>query len=234
MESERTTGQCAAIFKQFIDAIAAEASSPSSPLLDRIRAHLDAEPAQLPVIAEEYDPFEHPNLQVALDDYVARDGRKADLVGVAAANKRFMGWNLSDLMSWGPNMPGRSVLAEGPVDYVNFHLAHDQVLFLCPVRPLSNQRRLRATGRLRDRSLGPGRSADAGTPRSDGHSTGGLPGVPPRDRGVNARPERVSRARHLPVAGAVRDGSANAGAVSCSPVCRQRRHRATCWSRRTR
>lgn len=74
------------------------------------------------MIAEEFDTFEHPNLQVALDDYLSRDGHRADLVGMAAENKRFMGFGLSDLLS------RRLALPEGPVDYVNFHPAGDRVL----------------------------------------------------------------------------------------------------------
>ena len=113
----------AAAFKTFMDAMLAQsAAGLASALLDRIRAHVGTEPTLLPVIAEELDPFEQPNVQVALDDYLARDGRQADLVGVAAENKRFMALSLSDLLS------RRSGLAEGPVDYVNFHLADDQVL----------------------------------------------------------------------------------------------------------
>jgi hypothetical protein len=112
-----------AAFKAFMDAVVAAAEPPLSPLLERIRAHLGTDPTRLPVVAEEFDSFEHPNLQVALDDHL---GREAELVGVAAENKRFMALSLSDL--FGRGMPGRPPLAEGPVDYVNFHLADDRVL----------------------------------------------------------------------------------------------------------
>jgi hypothetical protein len=111
-----------ASFKAFMDAMVAQASAAASPLLDRIRTHVGVEPTQLPVIAEEFDTFEHPNLQVAMDDYLEVPGRQADLVGVAAENKRFMASSLSDLLG------RRSGLAEGPVDFVNFHLAGDRVL----------------------------------------------------------------------------------------------------------
>ncbi len=127
-EQQLSGDQFGTIFKQFIDAVSAEAIPAQSPLLDRIREHPAAEPRALPVIAEEYDPFEHPNVQMALDALVRSDGRTADLVGVAIANKRFMGVNLSDLISAGPGLPGRGGLAEGPVDYVNFHLAQGEVL----------------------------------------------------------------------------------------------------------
>ncbi len=114
-------------FKAFMDAVVAESSPPRSPLLERIQAHLGADPTQLPVIAEEFDSFEHPNVQVALDDYLGGTGRRAALVGVAMDNKRFMALSLSDLVSRVGGV-GRPALAEGPVDYVNVHLADDRVL----------------------------------------------------------------------------------------------------------
>ncbi|MDP9372566.1 MAG: hypothetical protein M3Q65_08965 [Chloroflexota bacterium] len=109
-------------FKAFMEAVTAAAAPPNSPLLERIQAHLDADPTQLRVIAEGFDSFEHPNVQVALDAYLGGGARRADLVGVAADNKRFMAFGLSDLFSRG-GVPGHPTLAEGPVDYVNFHLA---------------------------------------------------------------------------------------------------------------
>jgi hypothetical protein len=114
-------------FKAFMEAMVAAAAPPSSPLLERMQAHLGGDPARLPVVAEEYDSFDHPNVQVALDAYLAGPGRRADLVGVGADNKRFMAFGLSDLLSRS-GLPHGPVLTEGPVDYVNFHLADDRVL----------------------------------------------------------------------------------------------------------
>ncbi len=125
-------------FKAFMDDVVAESSPPRSPLLERIQAHLGADPTQLPVIAEEFDSFEHPNVQVALDDYLSGTGRRAVLVGVAMDNKRFMALSLSDLVSRVGGV-GRPVLVEGPVDYVNVHLADDRV-FAC-VQYIPRQRR---------------------------------------------------------------------------------------------
>jgi hypothetical protein len=117
---ESSVAQFGRTFKQFMDAMVAHARPPESPLLLRIREHLGAEPTQLPVVVEEFDPFEQPNVQRALEDYVAGDGRRAALVGVAAENKRFMALGLSDLLGRGS---GRPDLAEGPVDFVNYALA---------------------------------------------------------------------------------------------------------------
>ncbi len=126
-DPELAPARFGAAFKAFMEAVVAEAPPPGGPLFERIGAHLGADPAQLPVIAEEFDSFEHPNVQVALDAYLEGADRRATLIGVAADNKRFMAFGLSDLLSRG-GLPGRPALAEGPVDYVNFHLAGDRVL----------------------------------------------------------------------------------------------------------
>jgi hypothetical protein len=84
------TAAFGAAFKAFMDAMVAQATPPESPLLSRIRAHVGDDPATLPVIAEEFDAFEHPNVQVAFDALLAEEGRSVTLVGVAAENKRFV------------------------------------------------------------------------------------------------------------------------------------------------
>jgi len=114
-------------FKAFLDTVVASAGPPASPLLERIRAHLGSDPSQLPVVAEEFDSFEHPNVQVALEAYLAVGQRQATLLGVAAENKRFAALSLSDLLVRVPGW-GRPPLGEGPVDYVNVHLPGERVL----------------------------------------------------------------------------------------------------------
>ena len=116
-----------AAFKAFMDVVVAAAAPPASPLLDRVRAHLGADPSTLAVLAEEFDRFEHPNVQVALEAALADTGRQADLVGVGAEHKHYMGLGLSDLLgqAGGPNRPP---LVEGPIDYVNYHLAEERTL----------------------------------------------------------------------------------------------------------
>ena len=124
MKDVSLTEEFARTFKRFMDAMVVEASREPSPFLARLREHLGIDPSRLPVIAEEFQRYDHPNLQTALDAYVAAPGRSAEIIGVAAQNKRFMAVQLSDLFSGGPY--GR--LSEGPVDYVNFRLEDDRVL----------------------------------------------------------------------------------------------------------
>ena len=120
-----TPSEFSSAFRRFLDAMNAEAAKETSPLLDRLRTHLGGEPGRMPIITEDFDSYEHPNVQVALDRVLFSNGRSSDLVGIAAQNKRFGQFTFSDLLAmsgpWGR-------LAEGPVDYVNFHLEDDKTI----------------------------------------------------------------------------------------------------------
>lgn len=114
-------------FKRFVDEMNLVASADVTPLMHRISEHLGGDATRLPIVAEEFESYEHPNIQLALDALVSPDtGRVADLVGIAMPNKRFGGGqSLSDMLAasgpWGR-------LNEGPVDYVNFQLEGDRVI----------------------------------------------------------------------------------------------------------
>jgi hypothetical protein len=114
-----------AVFASFVRQVVSGASR-ESPLLDKIVEHLGTDPAQLPVTLEQFDTFEQPNLQVAIDAYLKQGGNSAELVGVSMENKRFMSPGLSELVT--RNDAFLHSLKEGPVDYTNYHLANDEVL----------------------------------------------------------------------------------------------------------
>jgi hypothetical protein len=118
--------QFAIAFKSFIDQVAIETQNVDSPLIDRIATHLDTDLSRVPVIAEEFESYEHPNLQRAIDFYTGDPEHHVDLVGIGVHNKRFMSLSLSDILSMGRHHG--PALAEGPIDYVNYHLANDEVL----------------------------------------------------------------------------------------------------------
>jgi hypothetical protein len=126
-DDELSPERLAGVFAEFVQQVASAASSQSNPLLDRIEKHLGTDPSQLPVTLEQFDTFEHPNLQLAIDAYIGEDGRTADLLGVSSENKRFMAAGLSELVIRSSHLH-QPPLVEGPVDYVNFHLANDEVL----------------------------------------------------------------------------------------------------------
>jgi len=121
----KSTQEFASSFKRFIDAMNAEAAKETSPLLERLRAHLGGEPGRIPIVSEDFDNYEHPNVQVALEKVLYSNGRTADLVGFSAPNKRWQQFAFSDLLATN-NPYGR--ISEGPVDYVNFRLEGDRTL----------------------------------------------------------------------------------------------------------
>jgi hypothetical protein len=126
MDEQLRPGELGSIFAAFVQQVAHAAAGEKNPILERVRAHVGTDPAQLPVTAEQFDTFEQPNLQRALDAYLAETDRSAELVGVSADNKRFMALGLSDVLTQ-TGMPWRQI-SVGPVDYVNVHLADGEVL----------------------------------------------------------------------------------------------------------
>src|SRR5262249_43045856 len=104
------------VFKRFMDPSVAEARPPAGPLRERLTTPLGSDPSGLPVTVEEYDSWEHPNVQVAIDDSLSRDHRHAELTGISIPNKRFGSFGLSDIVS---QMGSRLQPAEeGPADFV--------------------------------------------------------------------------------------------------------------------
>src|SRR5436309_13660638 len=127
MDQRTSPQEFGLLFKRFLDDIVNRAEVPEGPLLKRLRDHLGAEPMRMPVISEEFERFQQPNLQVAMDAYLQQPGHSAELIGLAAENKRDWGLGLSDFVNRGTS-PYSLRLAEGPVDWVNFHLDGDRVL----------------------------------------------------------------------------------------------------------
>jgi hypothetical protein len=124
-ENGKTVDSFASEFTRFIAAMNAEAAKETNPLIERLKAHLGGDPGRMPIVTEDFDNYEHPNIQVALDKVLFSNGRIADLVGISAPNKRWQQFAFSDLLAPG-NPWGR--ISEGPVDYTNFHLEDDRTL----------------------------------------------------------------------------------------------------------
>ena len=68
----------------------AHAPVEESPLRSRLRDHLGCDPAELPVVSKEIPVWERANLQVALDAYLAAEGRSNEYVGLSAQH----GWHM--------------------------------------------------------------------------------------------------------------------------------------------
>lgn len=95
-----SVGEFGVAFKGFLEHAVAQAPAPEPFFRARLTEHFGTPPAGLPILAEQFAGHEHPNLQVALDEYMAAEGgHTVELLGVASDHKRMMGLGLSDLMA---------------------------------------------------------------------------------------------------------------------------------------
>ena len=127
------------VFKEFMRQVAKPAATPESVVARDLRTHFEADPTKLPIVTQEFKLSDHPNLQVALDAFLALEDRTWSLRGFSTGQERYGGVSLSDLL-----IPPSSGLfggdgpVEGPVKYLTVTLAEDRVvtcvengLYLC-------------------------------------------------------------------------------------------------------
>ncbi len=101
----------------------ANAPAPASPLAERLRAHLGADPAELPVVSEALSPFDRVNLQLALDAWAARPGRTSDVIGLSV--ERGYRYGLAELLR--PEGLG-PLLRPGPVEHKSVEVGDRSVV----------------------------------------------------------------------------------------------------------
>jgi hypothetical protein len=124
-----SAGEFGAAFKGFLERTVAAAPEAEPVFAARLRAHLGTDPAVLPIVAEHFEPSEHPNLQAALDAWLQQPGRSSEAMGVTSEYKRFNGLGLGDVLASGrTGLVGASAPAVGPVEYVNVPLDGDRVM----------------------------------------------------------------------------------------------------------
>ena len=110
----------AASFKAFLDQMVAQAPEKPGPFLERLRGLFGTEPLGLPVVAEQFDVPDHPNLQRAIDAYLSGGGLQHAILGVSI--DPYGRASLADLLG----QRGDQAPQPGPVEYVN--VALDRVL----------------------------------------------------------------------------------------------------------
>src|SRR5205823_320530 len=117
-----------ASFKAFLDQMASQGPAEEPVFLRRLRDHFGKDPTTMPIVAEKFENYEHVNIHVAIEDFLAQPGRSAEIVGIIQ-EQRYFGTSLSDLVSSGRSgLMGSSHPKEGPVQYVNIALEGDRVL----------------------------------------------------------------------------------------------------------
>ncbi len=115
-------------FKGFLDTVAKHGPDELPVFVKLLKEHFGGDPTTLPVIAESFDTSDHPNVQVALDGWLAEKGRTHALHGVVAG-QGFMDLTLSELL--GPEkggLMGGGGPSIGPVQFTNLPLANEKVL----------------------------------------------------------------------------------------------------------
>jgi hypothetical protein len=128
-DGQLTPERFGAAFLEFLEAVGSHGPATSTRLADRVRKHLRGNLDSLQLMSERIDAFDHPNVQVALNDYLAEVDPGATIIGVAGEQKLYVASILSELLGQADS-PGSMArrFAEGPVEHVNFHLASDRVL----------------------------------------------------------------------------------------------------------
>jgi hypothetical protein len=117
----------AGAFKRFLDQAVELAPAEDPFFLERLRAHFGVDPSTLPVLSHDFPISAQPDLQVAVDAYLASDGRSAELFGIAADQfQAEYGISLSQLVS--SSRRGRAALAQGPVEHSQVKLGETEVL----------------------------------------------------------------------------------------------------------
>src|SRR5215831_6600566 len=77
-----------ASFRGFLNQVNAQAPEEPEPVFLRLlREHFGTDPAKLPIVAQQFEKSEHPNLHIALTDYLAAEGRTSELRGMVIPNE---------------------------------------------------------------------------------------------------------------------------------------------------
>jgi hypothetical protein len=121
-----------ASFKGFLEQVTREAPPPEDPFfLKKLRQHFGEDPALLPTLSESFATSDHANVQMAMDAYLAGEGRSSELFGMISEHPVYAGMTFSQLIA----APGRGLaygsgVAQGPVEYVNLP-SGDETLLAC-------------------------------------------------------------------------------------------------------
>jgi cell division protease FtsH len=127
--SADSAGDFGAACKGFLGRTVAAAPVAEPVFAARLRAHFGTDPAALPIVAEQFEPSEHPNPQASLDAWLQPSERSVEAIGVTSEYKRFNGLGLADILTSGrTGLVGGSGPAVGPVEYINVALDRDRVM----------------------------------------------------------------------------------------------------------
>jgi hypothetical protein len=118
-DSLPAVGEFASTFAEFMRLMNEAADQPDSPLAAKLREHLGAEPAELPVTSTSFGMAQRPNVQLALDAVFA----ERETIGVPNHQMHRFGISFAQLFA---RVPGRHV--GQPVEYADVELGDGRVI----------------------------------------------------------------------------------------------------------
>src|SRR5215470_14982618 len=84
-------------FKRFLEQSVDAAPAEPPFFLAKLLEHFKTDPARLPVIAQDIEGYDRPNLALALEAYLRRPGRSAELIGITDPLQKIQGIGIADL-----------------------------------------------------------------------------------------------------------------------------------------
>lgn len=122
-----STQEFGASFKGFLEQIASASPAEAPVFVRLLSAHFETDPTQLPILTQPFEKSEHPNVQSALEAYLAETECQTELIGVSGAPEHFL-LGLSQLVAPAPvGLMGGASPQIGPVEYLNVPLEAEQV-----------------------------------------------------------------------------------------------------------
>jgi cell division protease FtsH len=110
------------LFERFLETVV-KGGKRSSPLADLLAAHLAVDPSSLSVVVEPMTSAQRPNLQVALDAFLAAPERRSTIVGLQSPNRAHEGVSFAQALQreW-------SMLTIGAPEFSEISLGEGEVL----------------------------------------------------------------------------------------------------------
>jgi cell division protease FtsH len=101
-------------FSALVDHVLDHPRGEANPVVDRLAEHLGTDPMALPIVSAAFAPFEHPDLQLAIDAYIGGGQRSVTAFGMSGGGRRHM--DLSELLGARHFDIGPVVRTDLPVD----------------------------------------------------------------------------------------------------------------------
>src|SRR5262245_58959488 len=115
-----------ASFKDFLDQMRTHKKPEEAPFFVRkLEEHFATNPASLPVVSQMFPKLAQANLHMAMEAYLAGEGRSADVFGIIGLHG-FGSKGLASLVAPAGGFGGDA--KEGPVEYTNVTLDNGRIL----------------------------------------------------------------------------------------------------------